>query len=1191
MSSKNQENLISLRPIAKTKITDYDINSLKEKNNLNIEKKECKIKPKEMSNNKNEKNLKNNKIIFILLIIIKFLKMLSNNKQHLIEYNFSKISLKIKGTGPKKILGYEKGSNEILAFESKYFPDEVHINGEIQNIVNYTYNFELSINYVELIWNNSLNSSENMFRECRDIIELNFSDFVSSDLIKMGNMFRACKSLNSLDLSNFETSKVKEMNGLFFGCSLLTSINLSNFNFSKVNRVNHMFYKCIYLEYINIQNFEETKLTESGNILDEVPNNVVICINEENNLNKILPLIRNKTCSIIDCSENWKLKQKKIINETGVCVESCENSSNYLYEYNSKCYKNCSQGFDGSNKCKCESEKCLKCPSIYSIINLCISCNDNYYPKENDDTNFGEYINCYKNLEGYYLENNLYKLCYYRCKTCEINGNDTNHNCLTCKDDYSFEFSYNNYINCYNSSIYNYYSDSIKNDYISYITYFTNLNQYTAYTTQIKTTNNIYITEYYEQNEITTYVLINNENINQKFITTSSHSKVLYECLLNDTINNKCNFQDIKNNSEILNIIKNNINALYNPENGKSQIIQGENNFIFQITNAKNELELLQGEFLNNQNLSILDLGQCEITLKNVYNIKEEDSLIYLKQEKTNCKPYEKNIQYEVYEPYNFTKLNLSICDGNMINLYVKAELSEETRSIYEELKTMGYDMLDINDPFYQDICTPYKYSNNTDILLNDRIDYIYNNKDSQCQNNCQFSSYLSNSLYINCTCVVAEENTDEEVKFDAKKLYESFYDILKYSNFQILKCHNLIFVKKVVLKNIGSIIVIVNFLFYFICFAFFIKNGTVPLINKIKNLTDSKEEKSKSSSISISHNNTPKKYNILNKKKIKKKEKHSHPTKKKVSLKLRSNQMKNVDTKRKKPTSTKKLAHMNLFGESIKPKIINNSIKRNLSPSSKNVLDFTEKNENKIKVQDIYIEKEEKKKQFDAFELNNLEYEEAVSYDKRTFLQTYWDILSREHIIIFTFFLCNDYNILYIKYTRFIFLLATDMALNVFFFSDDSMHKVFLNYGKYNFIQQIPQIVYSTIITQLIEVFLCYLSLTDKYVYQIKNVNKPNEAKMILKILKCLKIKLIFFFVFTFIFFGFYWYVIAAFCSVYENTQLTFLKDSLLSFSLGLLYPLILYLIPSALRILSLRYTKKSLKCIYKLSDIIPFF
>ena len=50
-------------------------------------------------------------------------------------------------------------------------------------------------------------------------------------------------------------------------------------------------------------------------------------------------------------------------------------------------------------------------------------------------------------------------------------------------------------------------------------------------------------------------------------------------------------------------------------------------------------------------------------------------------------------------------------------------------------------------------------------------------------------------------------------------------------------------------------------------------------------------------------------------------------------------------------------------------------------------------------------------------------------------------------------------------------------------------------------------------------------------------------------------------------------------------------MKDSLLSFLTGILYPFILYLIPSLLRILALRYQKSNLKCIYKLSDIIPFF
>ena len=83
------------------------------------------------------------------------------------------------------------------------------------------------------------------------------------------------------------------------------------------------------------------------------------------------------------------------------------------------------------------------------------------------------------------------------------------------------------------------------------------------------------------------------------------------------------------NNTEILNIIKDNIQSLYNPENGQSKIIKGENDIVFQITNGKNEKELLNCEFLNNQNLSILDLGQCEIKLKQEYNINENDYLIY----------------------------------------------------------------------------------------------------------------------------------------------------------------------------------------------------------------------------------------------------------------------------------------------------------------------------------------------------------------------------------------------------------------------------------------------------------------------------------------------------------------------------------------------------------------------------------
>ena len=53
--------------------------------------------------------------------------------------------------------------------------------------------------------------------------------------------------------------------------------------------------------------------------------------------------------------------------------------------------------------------KCLLCPNVSLNKNLCTKCNTNYCPKEYDPSNIGEYINCYKDLEGYYLDNNLYK--------------------------------------------------------------------------------------------------------------------------------------------------------------------------------------------------------------------------------------------------------------------------------------------------------------------------------------------------------------------------------------------------------------------------------------------------------------------------------------------------------------------------------------------------------------------------------------------------------------------------------------------------------------------------------------------------------------------------------------------------------------------------------------------------------------
>ena len=244
-----------------------------------------------------------------------------------------------------------------------------------------------------------------------------------------------------------------------------------------------------------------------------------------------------------------------------------------------------------------------------------------------------------------------------------------------------------------------------------------------------------------------------------------------------------------------------------------------------------------------------------------------------------------------------------------------------------------------------------------------------------------------------------------------------------------------------------------------------------------------------------------------------------------------------------------------------------------------------------KRKESDTQLEfKEKNYKKYDDFELNELEYEEAVIYDKRNFFQVYFSVIKREHRIIFTFFVCNDYNLAPVKLSRFIFLLATDMTMNVFFFSDSSMHKIYLSYGKYDFIQQIPQILYSTIVSQIIEVFLCYLSMTDTLIYEIKDLAfEKKNINVIKQTFDRINRKLIIYWIITFICFLVYWYIVAVFCAVYENTQIIFIKDSLISSVTGFIYPFILYIFPASFRKCSIRC--KNNKCLYKFSEIIPFF
>ena len=67
----------------------------------------------------------------------------------------------------------------------------------------------------------------------------------------------------------------------------------------------------------------------------------------------------------------------------------------------------------------------------------------------------------------------------------------------------------------------------------------------------------------------------------------------------------------------------------------------------------------------------------------------------------------------------------------------------------------------------------------------------------------------------------------------------------------------------------------------------------------------------------------------------------------------------------------------------------------------------------------------------YNDYEMNSLSYEEALKIDNRTFFQYYLSLLKRKIIILFTFFVSNDYNSRSIKICLLLFSFALGYAVN----------------------------------------------------------------------------------------------------------------------------------------------------------------
>ena len=153
-------------------------------------------------------------------------------------------------------------------------------------------------------------------------------------------------------------------------------------------------------------------------------------------------------------------------------------------------------------------------------------------------------------------------------------------------------------------------------------------------------------------------------------------------------------------------------------------------------------------------------------------------------------------------------------------------------------------------------------------------------------------------------------------------------------------------------------------------------------------------------------------------------------------------------------------------------------------------------------------------------------------------------------------------------------------------------MHKIYESKGQFDLETQIPIIVYSTLISTILNKPLNLLALSNDTILKFKHDNtQKNIKKKAINLKNKLKIKFIVYFFTSFLFLLFFWYYISMFGAIYRNSQIHLLKDTLISFGLSLLFPFVIYLLPGIFRIPALSSSKNEGVCLYNFSKFLQTF
>ena len=798
-------------------------------------------------------------------------------------------------------------------------------------------------------------------------------------------------------------------------------------------------------------------------------------------------------------------------------------------------------------------------------------------------------------LKSFYFdeESDDFRPCYEKCEKCVIAGDEEANNCLECKKGFMFRPGENPKNNCVVYSEYYYISP---------------YGQYKA----------LDVLQCPEE---------------AKFILKERNS-----CI--DDCKKDPEYKFLYNGNCIKNCPEGTINKDYICEENKDEckLVQSDINLKkdedFQIINILAKTYLNEFNYTNkhislytNKDFSIviykdrncidevslsmprIDFRECYNKVKKEYNISE-DLLISIADQKgtKDSSPF-----FNFFHPLSGEELNYQqICKDEQIIIKenVTSILNSENNTNFAlqmSLIEQGIDIFDLNSPFYKDLCFDFTNNEKKDIPLSMRIEKAFPNM-LPCEQGCNPNGIQLPEKVVICDCSLNDLANKDIIKDNAllEGMVGQALDLINSSNIMVLTCYKYIF--KYFSRSIGGYISVISLVIHIISIIFYflfglpklklyildITSNYLTFLNKNKKVIEDAPPKRRSLKNVLIDNKTNKENRKV--KIISSNNKQDRIIKKNISNRLNTGNDLRKKEKEREPIGKPLLTNTKMKSTNRNDILI--SLKEPIYNKSKMVLLDDGEKKNKKDLVDTQHNIECKTKEFfDEYMATNpdeMELDDAIIKDKRTFCECFIENLEEKQMIAFTFFAKDPIKIRTMKIILFILNINLYFVITGLFYSEEYIAELYeLNDEKENFFSYIPRSIDKLIYTTLVSIIIGYIielffveEKKIKGIFRREKDNKNNLKQEIINLTKSISKSYLAFIILVTVILLFSFYYLLCFNYVYPKTQIEWIKCSITIMIVMQILSFLKCLLQICLRRLSFKLNSAKIYKVSKLLD-----